>query len=370
MLILPGFLLSHCSNFAKNCSIDLTEFPVGRTQLLPSEIYAVRIEVQSWNDYPCSYSHRLLRAMLRLEMSSLCSFPTWMVANSPKYGVVIDTAMSDHIVLLFRLCLKAIVSESVGLANAPGEQEGEKKLISSDWRLECPVLVRVLMWLASHLSVLYGEDNGRLFAINILRQCILDYALKSSLFSGLQQATPLPELKDVNKEHEEPLESGKSHESGKENKGNNVEGGTLSKSMVSVSQVAAAVAALHERSILEGKIRTLQDLRPVSVSQRYSHILVYSLVISENFIAMALCITLCVCGNDGMYGLGVFCLALDICMPYLPFRFRVSLILHIGRNWQLSRISDLYLCFSYLIFHALVESCVNVVGDNVICTLS
>nr|GMC52064.1 U11/U12 small nuclear ribonucleoprotein 48 kDa protein [Ipomoea batatas] len=268
MLILPRFLLSHCSNFAENCVIDLKELPVGRTQLLPSEIYAIRVEVHSWNDYPCSYSYRILRAILRLEMSSLCSLPAWLIANSPKYGVVIDEAMSNHMVLLCKLCLKAIVSESVGLANAPGKQEGDKESVSSDRRLECPILVRVLMWLASQLSVLYGEMNGRLFAINILRQCILDYALKSSLFSGLQQATLLRELNEVNKEHEEPLESSKSHESRKENKGNDVEGGTLGKSMVSVSQVAAAVAALHERSILEGKIRKLQDLRPVSVSQR------------------------------------------------------------------------------------------------------
>ncbi|XP_019153353.1 PREDICTED: U11/U12 small nuclear ribonucleoprotein 48 kDa protein [Ipomoea nil] len=269
MLILPGFLLSHCSNSQENCIIDLKEFHVSRTQLLPSEIYAIRVEVHSWNDYPCSYSYRILRAILRLEMSSLCSLPSWLIANSPKYGVVIDEAMSNHIVLLCKLCLKAIVSESVGLANAPGKQEGDKESVSSDRRLECPILVRVLMWLASQLSVLYGEMNGRLFAINILRQCILDYALKSSsFFSGLQQATLLRELNEVNKEHEEPLESSKSHESRKENNGNDVEGGTLSKSMVSVSQVAAAVAALHERSILEGKIRKLQDTWPVSVSQR------------------------------------------------------------------------------------------------------
>nr|GLL17988.1 U11/U12 small nuclear ribonucleoprotein 48 kDa protein [Ipomoea trifida] len=268
MLILPGLLLSHCSNSAENCSIDLKELPVGRTQLLPSEIYAIRVEVHSWNDYPCSYSYRILRAILRLEMSSFCSLPAWLIANSPKYGVVIDEAMSNHIVLLCKLCLKAIVSESVGLANAPGKQEGDKESLSSDRRLECPILVRGMMWLASQLSVLYGEMNGRLFAISILRQCILDYALKPYLFSRLQQATLLRELNEVNKEHEEPLESSKSHESRKENKGNDVEGGTLGKSMVSVSQVAAAVAALHERSILEGKIRKLQDLRPVSVSQR------------------------------------------------------------------------------------------------------
>nr|GMD42441.1 U11/U12 small nuclear ribonucleoprotein 48 kDa protein [Ipomoea batatas] len=88
------------------------------------------------------YSYRILQAILRLEMSSLCSLPAWLIANSPKYGVVIDEAMSNHIVLLCKLCLKAIVSESVGLANAPGKQEGDKESVLSDRRLECPILVR------------------------------------------------------------------------------------------------------------------------------------------------------------------------------------------------------------------------------------
>ncbi|RAL40317.1 hypothetical protein DM860_006387 [Cuscuta australis] len=268
MLTLPSFLLSQCSNFIRNSNVDPKEFPVDCTELLPSEIYSIRVEVESWNDYPCSYSYRVLRAMLRLETSRICSLLTWVIANSPKFGIVIDSAMSSHIVLLFKLCLKAMTSEAIGLANAHLKLEGNKESVSSEYRFDCPILARVLMWLASQLSILYGETSGRLFAINILRQCILDDALKDSLFTGLQQATQLPKIKDADTVSEEPLIGSKPSGSRKENKGNGVESGTLSKSIVSVSQVAAAVAALHERSMLEGKIRALQNVRQLSAPQR------------------------------------------------------------------------------------------------------
>ncbi|CAH9080516.1 unnamed protein product [Cuscuta epithymum] len=268
MLTLPSFLLSECSNFGKNSTIDPKKVPIDHTELLPSEIYAIRSEIESWNDFPCSYSYRVVRAMLRLEMISMCSLPTWVIANSPKFGIVIDPAMSSHIVILLKLCLKAILSEAIGLANAHMKLEGGEESILSGCRLDCPILARVLVWLASHLSILYGETSGRLFAFNILTKCIFDELLEHSLFSGLPEATEISKLDIVNKDSEEPQVSSNSNRSTKQNKGNNVGAGGLSKIMISVSQVAAAVAALHERSILEGKIRALQNVQQLSAFQR------------------------------------------------------------------------------------------------------
>ncbi|KAL0857080.1 hypothetical protein Bca101_062234 [Brassica carinata] len=58
-----------------------------------------------------------------IEMSGL---NTWILVNSTRYDVIIDTYMRDHVFLLFRLSMKAVVKEASGFmresdANAAGE---------------------------------------------------------------------------------------------------------------------------------------------------------------------------------------------------------------------------------------------------------
>ncbi|KAJ0794985.1 putative U11/U12 small nuclear ribonucleoprotein 48kDa protein [Helianthus annuus] len=96
----------------------------------------------------------------------------WMLVNSPFYVVVIDVFMRDHMLLLFRVCLRAIGREAVGyiVSFSKGERAGGG---------DCPVLYRVLMWLGLQFGILYGEMNGKLFAINMLKQALLNVSSKS-----------------------------------------------------------------------------------------------------------------------------------------------------------------------------------------------
>lgn len=165
-------------------------------------------ETEAWNDYPTLYSHSIHRAILcfcsstcRKELIDVIS--VWVIVNSPRYGVVIDVSVRDHILLLLRLCLKAITSEATGLVNT-GIHE---------FSLKCPVLGQVLMWFGTQLSILYGEMNGKLFASHIFKLFILNSATNSLMFS------------------EEPIGSSRDEHNDGE---------------IFVSQVAAAVAALHE----------------------------------------------------------------------------------------------------------------------------
>ncbi|KAF2287465.1 hypothetical protein GH714_000676 [Hevea brasiliensis] len=97
----------------------------------------------------------------------------WVIANSPRYGVVIDVYMRDHVCVLFRLCLNAIRREALSFIG----HGMNMKTLSYD----CPVLGQVLMWIASQLSILYGEMNAKCFAIHIFGQCVLE-AVNGVLF--------------------------------------------------------------------------------------------------------------------------------------------------------------------------------------------
>lgn len=259
MLTLPRFLHTLAGT---NESIHFTGLYVESIKLLPSEIWAVREEMNSWGDYPGAYSCRVLRIILRLGTSSLSSLSKWIIMNSPNYGIIIDLAMADHIVLLFKLCLKAIITEATGFANSIFT---EKELCGDKRDFDCPVLNSGLRWLGFQLSVLYGELNGRLFTINILKQCVLDSARNSSVFHVAGNPVEYPNLTEVDSKLE--MEIGKT-ESGDRRIEEN--GKSINNSIISVSQVAAAVAALHERSWLERKIKALRDSQPLTAYQRYA----------------------------------------------------------------------------------------------------
>ncbi|GFP95748.1 U11/U12 small nuclear ribonucleoprotein 48 kDa protein [Phtheirospermum japonicum] len=234
----PRVLHIECADFNEDSPAkEPTDFPADFIRFLPSEIWAIRSETETWGGVlPPAYSSRILRAILRLRDCNLSHLNDWIVSSSPRYGVVIDFAMRDHLVSLVRLCLKAIIREAFALG---GFMFGNGK--STNQSFECPVLVKVMTWLALQFSVLYGEVNGKFFAVDVLRECLSDSASHASLF---------------------PLEQNDDGE------GENVRGETVGNSMIFISQVAAAVAALHERLFIEEKIKALRNSRPVSAYER------------------------------------------------------------------------------------------------------
>lgn len=137
----------------------------------------------------------------------------WLISNSPRYGVVIDTPMQKHIFLLFSLCFKSILREA-------------------SVSLDCPVLNKALAWFESQVSILYGV-NGKLFVLNFVKKCILVGA--SALF-----LLPLG-----NKVVDSAASTSKQEK--------NID--CIRERKILMPQVVAAVAALHERSLLERKIK-------------------------------------------------------------------------------------------------------------------
>ncbi|XP_057463136.1 U11/U12 small nuclear ribonucleoprotein 48 kDa protein [Actinidia eriantha] len=241
---LPGFLSGGCANFMGD---EVGEIKGFSSVLLTSELWVVRSEIETWRDYPASYSYSVLRAILYSLIAEESDFLRWVVVNSPRYGVLIDVPLRDHIVLLFQLCLKAIAREANLLFN--GDAVG---LNRSGMSFKCPILVEVLKWLSFQFSVLYGEVNGKMLAIDMLKQWILNASPNSSLF-------PLRVVDG---------KSAETFEKTMEDEGNVVLNESTSGRVIFVSQVAAAVAALHERSLLEEKIKALRDTRPRPSYQR------------------------------------------------------------------------------------------------------
>lgn len=243
---LPGVLLIECVNFGVSGESERDGFDKNGFRVLPSELWAIRREIDGWIDYPSVYSYSVFCSILRLDLIKGSDLRSWIIANSPRYGVVIDVYMRDHICVLFRLCLKAIRKE--GLSSVSCEMNVKS--------LKCPILVQVLTWIASQLSVLYGEVNAKCFAIHVLKQCLLDAAnevlflLDSCLKESLRDLDAFEsEIKDS--KLEEPRKGSRECKIIKA-----VDEGD--DGVIFVSQVAAAVAALHERSILEAKIKLLR----------------------------------------------------------------------------------------------------------------
>ncbi|KAK6911271.1 hypothetical protein RJ641_023364, partial [Dillenia turbinata] len=268
MFTIPGFLSVECLNFSNFKVTEIEGFSRVSVRLLPSEVWGIKSEIEKWIDYPSLYSFGVLRAIIGFDMiERSIDLRKWLLLNSPPYGVVIDGFMSDHIFLLCRLCLKAIVREAKSSWEMMAK-EGNPDVNSRDFNVKCPILNQVLLWLASQLSVLYGEWNGKLFSIAMLRHCISSVAFQLLLFPSEQKLTEFPARKEVDEKAcasrgdsmlgmsaEVPIE-----ESPKtiKNTGDDLAGAVTHGGDVYVSQVAAAVAALHERSKLEMKIRELR----------------------------------------------------------------------------------------------------------------
>ncbi|KAK4381587.1 U11/U12 small nuclear ribonucleoprotein [Sesamum angolense] len=274
LLNLPRDLCIECADFNQDSShqkaVGFSDF----IRFLPSEIWAIRSEIEAWGgSIPSLYSSRILRAILRLKDFTLLHLYEWIVANSPRYGVIIDFAMRDHVVLLVRLCLKLIVREAFGLAgvtfsNAELKLEGNALSGLSNRNFECPTLVKMVMWLASQFRILYGEVNGKFFAVDVLKECISESALRASLFPLAQKGAESSDFQKVDGEVEEPVQSIALTDGTRRDEGENIKGVTVGNSTILISQVAAAVAALHERSLIEEKIKALRNSRPLSAYQR------------------------------------------------------------------------------------------------------
>ncbi|EHA8588409.1 U11/U12 small nuclear ribonucleoprotein 48 kDa protein [Cocos nucifera] len=245
---LPGFLSIECANFASDRDEKDGVLMEGGVRILPSDFWALRCEVESWRDYPLSYSYAVLRVASSLNQVEEDVLKRWVISNSPQFGILIDVAMRDHIYLLLKLCLKAIGREALSCL---------KLLLSKDSLLdvkspsfECPRLVGSLTWLASQLSVLYGETNGKFFTIGMLKELLIQAGSSLLLIR-------LGEKKDEEDGCGNAIGFGVSGKGCKYGESNSI----------FVSQVAAAVAALHERSLLEGRINALRFAQPLSKSQ-------------------------------------------------------------------------------------------------------
>ncbi|KAI3459065.1 hypothetical protein Pfo_015728 [Paulownia fortunei] len=275
LLNLPRVLYIECADFNKDPSAkEAMGFSVDFIRFLPSDIWAIRSEVEAWGGgFPAVYSSRILRAILRLRDCKLLHLSEWIVTCSPRYGVIIDFAMRDHVVLLVRLCLKVIVREAFGLAgvmSSDGELEIRENFFSglSNRSFECPVLVKVIMWLALQFSILYGEVSGKFFAVDVLKECILDSALHASLFPLERKDAELSDLEKVDDEVEEPMQSIVSVDVTKRDEKENIKVETIGNSVILISEVAAAVAALHERLLIEEKIKASRNSQALPAYQR------------------------------------------------------------------------------------------------------
>lgn len=289
MFTLPSILSIECANFIgadgdneiKNLSDDILNL-----RILPSEFWAVRSELELWNDCPLSYSYTVLRVAACLPRFKETYVLKWIISNSPRYGIVIDVPMRDHMFLILKLCLKAIWREAFRSL----ESMLSRELIESDdvfdmksLNFNCPRLVEVVGWLSPQLSLLYGDANAKLFAVNMIKQCFLTAGLGSLLFPLGQEREGAVTSREGNSDvpiDDKGIESvnlvmsgGETVRRNAEDEGipsikRNVFGGDISgEGQVFVSQVAAAIAALRERTLLEERIKDLRFGRPHSKFQ-------------------------------------------------------------------------------------------------------
>ncbi|KZV24293.1 hypothetical protein F511_01775 [Dorcoceras hygrometricum] len=263
-LTLPRVLYLECANFNEDGK-DARAAPVDNVRFLPSEIWAIQNELQGWvgGVFPTTYSFRILRAILRLQDCLLSRLHEWVVVNSPKYGVIIDFSMRDHMILLIKFCLKAIMKEAFELAGFlfSDVETISESLGFGNRRFGCPVTFNVLMWLASQFGILYGEASGKFFTLDVFKECIMESSSNASLFPFEGYDTDLDSVEVEMEEHrrsDRPIEREKRNEICP----------TVGNSMIFISQVAAAVAALHERSMFEGNIRASRCSQPLSAYQR------------------------------------------------------------------------------------------------------
>ncbi|KAL9677667.1 hypothetical protein QQ045_005901 [Rhodiola kirilowii] len=250
----PRVLYLECKDFAD--SYELRDFGF---KLLVSEFTLGRYEVESWNDYPQRCSLRLLKMVSNVLSVKDMELKKWVIVKSPSYSVVIDKAITDHIVLLFKLCLRAMAKEAFRLVKSQIVQNGSKVISESnsmDISFDCRFMNEVVGWFISQLTVLYGEVNGKYFGINMLKNCLIKAGLCSLLF-------PLEEKRREHCRPKECVEILNSHDceiretdvdlAGKQDVELDVSGKVHED--ILLSQVTAAVAALYECAVLEQKIR-------------------------------------------------------------------------------------------------------------------
>lgn len=143
--------------------------------------------------------------------------------------------MQCHIFRLCCVCLKSIIKE----ASVSAESQNS--------RVDCPVAYQALTWLASQVSILYGAINAKAFVLNFLKKCVMVGASVLLLF---------PLGKDSSKQESRNLSAGSGDvENAKPGAHCGEKKNCVLSRSISVSQVAAAVAALHERSLFEQRIK-------------------------------------------------------------------------------------------------------------------
>ncbi|XP_048613586.1 U11/U12 small nuclear ribonucleoprotein 48 kDa protein-like [Brassica napus] len=104
---------------------------------------SLKNEIGGWRDYPTSYSYSVLCSILGSEAVEMSELRTWILVNSTRYGVIMDTYMRDHVFLLFRLSMKAAVKEaSVFILESDANAVGGERILScnSRTRLVCLTL--------------------------------------------------------------------------------------------------------------------------------------------------------------------------------------------------------------------------------------
>ncbi|GLT87352.1 hypothetical protein SLE2022_054400 [Rubroshorea leprosula] len=265
---LPGVLSVECANLVGFREGEIKDKDMECYSTLPSDLWAIRREVEGWADCPNFCSFKVTCGILGSNMVGNKDLRRWVIANSPRYGILIDGYAADHILLLFKLCLKAIVREALGFSEVEKVSRDVKKRdleLSLECRnFNCPILVQVLMWLALQLSILYGEAGGKLFAISILKQCILEGALRLSLLHLEKRMAEFcnfgeqSQISNVNGTGAEEVKVEEQLKISRDSKLVTTESATVGGGVIFVSQVAAAIAALHEHSFLEEKIKQLQ----------------------------------------------------------------------------------------------------------------
>ncbi|EPS65953.1 hypothetical protein M569_08826 [Genlisea aurea] len=234
---LPEVLAKECTEFAAIEKENPPNPSVESIGFLPSEIWAIRNESESWGSrFPAAYSSRILRAILKFRGSNL---KHWVVATSPRYAVIIDPAFGDHLILLLNLCFKAISREASRSLDSEENNKSEKKKKNATFH--CPLLSQAMAWLAAQLSVLYGEIQGKIFAVDLLKESVSRSAMSASFL------LPPGPAKTITPDDG---------------------GGGGSSTTISVSQVAAAVAALYERSFFQQKVDYLRNSHAMSAYQR------------------------------------------------------------------------------------------------------
>lgn len=284
MFSLPGVLAVECANFGVESCGRIEGLSRGGVMLLPSEVWAVRCEIERWSDYPSTYSYSILKLFLGLEFVNKFDSLTWIITNSSRFGIAIDVAMRDHIFVLFRLCLKAAKREAARFselmlrANVDSCSNGTS--VEGDACVKCPVLLDAFRWLASQLSILYGVGCANSLIIEMLKNLLLDVALNLSLWPVDQS------LVDASASMLERIQldaipiTDHMAKADEDNGHVRTDGGICSRPIF-VYQVGAAIASLYERSLLEERIRTLRNPRRLPAYERVNEHACWSTIAEE-----------------------------------------------------------------------------------------